>query len=231
MCLLSGLKKLRVTDRRRRMQSGNEMRIGLTKRLFDLVVAIPSVIIFLPFLSLIGILIYFKVGSPVFFQQVRPGLHGRPFTIYKFRTMTEERDKEGNLLLDADRLTPLGQFLRKTSLDELPEFWNVIKGDMSLVGPRPLLMQYLDRYTSEQARRHEVKPGITGWAQVNGRNAISWEDKFALDVWYVDNWGIWLDLKIIGITILKVLRREGISQKGEATMGEFNPQITQIDAD
>jgi len=228
MCLLSGLKKLRVTDRRRRMQSGNEMRIGLTKRLFDLVVAIPSVIIFLPFLSLIGILIYFKVGSPVFFQQVRPGLHGRPFTIYKFRTMTEERDKEGNLLLDADRLTPLGQFLRKTSLDELPEFWNVIKGDMSLVGPRPLLMQYLDRYTSEQARRHEVKPGITGWAQVNGRNAISWEDKFALDVWYVDNWGIWLDLKIIGITILKVLRREGISQKGEATMGEFNPHITPV---
>ena len=201
------------------------------KRLFDLAIAIPSVIILSPILVLIGFLVRIKIGSPVLFRQVRPGKEGKPFTIYKFRTMTDELDKDGNLLPDGKRLTGLGRFLRKTSMDELPELFNVIKGDMSIVGPRPLLMQYLDRYTPEQMRRHEVKPGITGWAQVNGRNAISWEDKFKLDVWYVDNWSLWLDVKIIAMTVLKVLKREGISQEGEATAEEFNPQITQTDAD
>ncbi|MEA3415156.1 MAG: sugar transferase [Thermodesulfobacteriota bacterium] len=194
---------------------------NLAKRLFDLTVAVPSVIVLLPIFILISFFVRIRIGSPVLFCQVRPGLHGRPFTIYKFRTMTDERDENGNLFHDAERLTPFGRFLRRTSLDELPELWNVIKGDMSIVGPRPLLMQYLDRYTPEQARRHEVKPGITGWAQVNGRNAISWEDKFKLDVWYVDNWSIWLDLKIILMTVLKVLKREGISQADHATAREF----------
>jgi sugar transferase EpsL len=163
----------------------------LIKRLFDLVVAVPSVIVLSPVFVLIGFFVRMKIGSPILFKQVRPGLHGKPFTIYKFRTMTDERDRDGNLLPDGARLTRLGRFLRRTSMDELPELFNVIKGDMSIVGPRPLLMQYLDRYPPEQARRHEVKPGITGWAQVNGRNAISWEDKFKLDVWYVDNWSLW----------------------------------------
>lgn len=201
------------------------------KRFFDLAIAIPSAIILLPILVLIGFLVRVKIGSPVLFRQVRPGKYGKPFTIYKFRTMTDERDKAGKLRPDGKRLTRLGRFLRKTSMDELPELFNVIKGDMSIVGPRPLLMQYLDRYTPEQARRHEVKPGITGWAQVNGRNAISWEDKFKLDVWYVDHVSLWLNLKIIAMTVLKVLKREGISQEGEATAKEFDPQITQTDAD
>ena len=161
------------------------------------------------------------MGSPVLFKQQRPGLHGKPFMMSKFRTMTDARDGDGNLLPDADRLTRLGRFLRSTSLDELPELFNVLKGDMSLVGPRPLLMRYLDRYTPEQARRHEVRPGITGWAQINGRNALSWEDKFTLDVWYVDHCSLLLDMRIILQTIWKVLRREGISQEGEATMSEF----------
>ncbi len=191
------------------------------KRLFDLAVAVPFVIILSPFLVLIGILVRFKIGSPVLFRQIRPGLDGKPFTIYKFRTMTDERDGDGNLLPDSERLTRLGRFLRMTSLDELPELFNVIKGDMSLVGPRPLLMQYLDRYTPEQARRHDVKPGLTGWAQVNGRNAISWEDKFKLDVWYVNNWNLWIDVKIVLMTVVKVLKGEGVSQKGHATMEEF----------
>ena len=198
------------------------------KRFFDLAVAVPSAIILSPVLVLIGFMVRMRIGMPVLFCQVRPGLHGRPFTIYKFRTMTDERDEAGKLRPDGKRLTGLGRFLRKTSMDELPELYNVIKGDMSIVGPRPLLTQYLDRYTPEQARRHEVKPGITGWAQINGRNAISWEDKFKLDVWYVDNWSVWLDVKIIAMTVLKVLKREGISQEGEATAEEFNPQITQI---
>ena len=198
------------------------------KRLFDLVLVIPTLIILSPVLCVLALLVRAKLGSPVLFRQVRPGLHGRPFVIYKFRTMTDKRDEDGNLLPDGERLTRLGRFLRKTSMDELPEFFNVIKGDMSIVGPRPLLMQYLDRYTPEQARRHEVKPGITGWAQVNGRNALSWEEKFNLDVWYVDNWSVTLDLKILLMTMAKVLRREGISQPGHATMEEFNPQITQI---
>ncbi|MCI5119089.1 MAG: sugar transferase, partial [Candidatus Electrothrix sp. LOE1_4_5] len=153
--------------------------------------------------------------------QKRPGLHGKPFRMYKFRTMTDERDAAGNLLSDEQRLVPFGRFLRSTSLDELPELINVLKGEMSLVGPRPLLMEYLDRYTPEQARRHNVLPGITGWDQVNGRNAISWEEKFQLDVWYVDNRSLWLDIKILWTTLLKVFRREGITQEGQATMEEF----------
>jgi sugar transferase EpsL len=178
-------------------------------------------------LGFISLLILFSMGKPIFFRQLRPGLNGKPFEIYKFRTMTDRRDKNGALLPDSERLTGIGGFLRSSSLDELPELINVLKGDMSIVGPRPLLMQYLDRYTPEQARRHEVKPGITGWAQVNGRNAITWEDKFKLDVWYVDNQSLWLDLKIIGMTVLKVLRREGISQPGQATAEEFNLKLAQ----
>jgi sugar transferase EpsL len=161
------------------------------------------------------------MGSPVFFKQQRPGLHGKPFYMFKFRTMTNACDGDGCLLPDCDRLTPLGRFLRSTSLDELPELFNVLKGDMSLVGPRPLLMQYLDRYTPEQYRRHEVRPGVTGWAQVNGRNALSWEEKFEMDVWYVENRSFWLDLKILWMTLLKVVRREGISGDGCETMTEF----------
>jgi len=191
------------------------------KRLFDLALSIPALFSLTPLMLIIGFFVRMRIGTPVLFKQGRPGLHGKPFTIYKFRTMTDKRDKDWNLLLDGDRLTRLGRFLRKTSLDELPELFNVIKGDMSIVGPRPLLMQYLDRYTPEQARRHEVKPGITGWAQVNGRNAITWEDKFKLDLWYVDHQSFKLDLKIIGLTVWKILKREGINQPGQTTMQEF----------
>lgn len=200
------------------------MPFKLRKRIFDLALSIPAFFFLSLFMLILAVLVRLKIGSPVLFRQVRPGLRGKPFTIYKFRTMTDERDADGCLLPDSERLTKLGRFLRSTSLDELPELFNVIKGDMSIVGPRPLLMQYLDRYTPEQARRHEVKPGLTGWAQVNGRNAISWEDKFKLDVWYVDNWSVWLDVKIIGMTIMSVLKREGISQEGEATAAEFMGQ-------
>jgi lipopolysaccharide/colanic/teichoic acid biosynthesis glycosyltransferase len=174
-----------------------------------------------PVMAVMAIVIWLSVGRPIIFRQIRPGLWGRPFTIFKFQTMTDRRDTSGHLLTDRDRLTAMGRFLRSTSLDELPELFNVIKGEMSIVGPRPLLMQYLDRYTTEEMRRHEVKPGLTGWAQVNGRNAISWEDKFKLDVWYVDNQSLCLDFKIIGMTVLKVLKSEGISQQGQATMEEF----------
>jgi sugar transferase EpsL len=191
------------------------------KRLLDLALTIPALILFAPLLALLALLVRLKLGSPVLFRQQRPGLHGQPFTILKFRTMTNDRDDQGNLLPDAERLTPFGRFLRNTSLDELPELFNVLRGDMSLVGPRPLLMRYLDRYTSEQMRRHEVRPGITGWAQVNGRNAVTWEQKFALDVWYVDNWSLWLAMTNIILTFLKVLTCEGISQPGHATMEEF----------
>lgn len=191
------------------------------KRLFDLCVSTTGLLLLAPFLFIIASLVKVKIGSPVIFRQVRPGLHGRPFTIYKFRTMTDGRGKNGDFLPDGERLTRLGRFLRKTSMDELPELFNVIKGEMSIVGPRPLLVQYLDRYTPEQARRHEVKPGLTGWAQVNGRNAITWEEKFKLDVWYVDHMSFWLDLKIIGMTVWKILRRDGISAEGEATIPEF----------
>ena len=191
------------------------------KRLLDVTLALAALAFLLPFIGLIALLVRTQLGTPVLFRQQRPGLRGRPFTIFKFRTMTDMRDEQGNLRPDAERLTPFGRFLRGASLDELPELWNVLRGDMSLVGPRPLLMQYLERYSPEQARRHEVRPGITGWAQVNGRNALTWEQKFALDVWYVDNLSFWLDLKIIALTAWKILKREGISQPGQATMKEF----------
>jgi sugar transferase EpsL len=191
------------------------------KRWFDIILAVPAMIVLLPVYAIIAFGVRVFIGSPVLFSQNRPGLGGSPFILYKFRTMTEKRDDKGQLLPDSVRLMALGCFLRGTSLDELPELFNVLRGDMSLVGPRPLLMQYLDRYTLEQARRHEVKPGITGWAQVNGRNAIRWEEKFELDVWYVDNRSLWLDVKIIFMTIWKIIKREGISQPGQATMEEF----------
>jgi len=193
----------------------------MVKRALDLVLALLALIVLSLLLVPIALLVRIKLDLPVLFCQQRPGLHGRPFTLLKFRTMADARDADGNLLPDTERLTPFGRFLRSTSLDELPGLFNVLKGDMSLVGPRPLLMQYLDRYTPEQMRRHEVKPGITGWAQVNGRNAITWESKFALDVWYVDHQSLWLDLKIIALTMWKILKREGISQPGQATMEEF----------
>lgn len=191
------------------------------KRFIDFVGAMLGLIILMPLFALLAVAILLTMGSPILFRQQRPGLHGQPFTLFKFCTMTDARDTYGNLLPDAKRLTFFGRFLRSTSLDELPEIFNVLKGDMSLVGPRPLVMQYLARYTPEQMRRHEVKPGITGWAQVNGRNALTWEQKFALDVWYVDNWSFRLDLKIIILTVWKVLIREGISQPGYATAEEF----------
>jgi sugar transferase EpsL len=191
------------------------------KHFFDFFSVVLGLVLITPLLGVTAILVRIKHGSPVLFSQTRPGLYGKPFTMYKFRTMTDQRDAAGNLLLDEKRLTPFGKFLRSTSLDELPELLNVLKGEMSLVGPRPLLMEYLDRYTPEQARRHEVRPGITGWAQVNGRNAISWEEKFKLDVWYVDNRSLWLDIKILWMTFVKVFKREGISQEGQATAEKF----------
>jgi lipopolysaccharide/colanic/teichoic acid biosynthesis glycosyltransferase len=194
------------------------------KRLFDIIVALVAVFILsIPFAFLIW-KVRRKLGSPVFFRQVRPGMRGQPFSMVKFRSMTDARDSHGELLPDAARLTSFGKFLRASSLDELPELWNVLRGDMSLVGPRPLLMEYLPLYSAQQARRHEVRPGITGWAQVNGRNALSWEEKFKLDVWYVDNRTMWLDLKILFLTVRKVLVRDGISAAGEATMSRFTGQ-------
>ncbi|MCL4454977.1 MAG: sugar transferase [Deinococcus sp.] len=187
----------------------------------DILGASTGLTILSPLMALIGVFIYVHMGRPVLFRQVRPGLHGKPFAMYKFRTMTDARDSQGSLLPDEKRLGFFGRFLRNTSLDELPELFNVLKGDMSLVGPRPLLMEYLDRYTPEQFRRHEVKPGITGWAQVNGRNTLTWEEKFRLDVWYVDNRNIWLDLKILWLTVVKVIRREGVAHAEYATMPEF----------
>jgi lipopolysaccharide/colanic/teichoic acid biosynthesis glycosyltransferase len=194
----------------------------MMKRCFDLVLTLLGLFFLaLPLLILV-FMVRRKLGSPVFFRQVRPGLQGKPFEMVKFRTMTDERGPDGELLADAIRLTPFGRFLRATSLDELPELWNVLKGDMSLVGPRPLLMEYLPLYSPEQARRHEVRPGVTGWAQVNGRNALSWEEKFKLDVWYVDHRGVFLDIKILWLTVKKVLVRDGISAAGEATMSKFS---------
>ncbi|MGO4606558.1 sugar transferase [Variovorax sp. 2RAF20] len=191
------------------------------KRLFDIMLACLALLLLgLPLLFLTW-QVRRKLGSPAFFRQTRPGLHGRPFNMVKFRTMTDARGVDGQLLPDADRLTPFGRFLRASSLDELPELWNVLKGDMSLVGPRPLLMDYLPLYSAEQSRRHEVRPGITGWAQVNGRNALSWDEKFKLDVWYVDHRSLWLDIKILWLTVRKVLVRDGISAAGEATMPRF----------
>ena len=187
----------------------------------DLLLVLLSAPAWLPILLLLALLVRLRMGAPVFFRQKRPGLRGEPFELIKFRTMTNDRDADGNLLPDKDRLPPFGRFLRSSSLDELPELLNVLKGEMSLVGPRPLLMQYLERYSPEQARRHDVPPGITGWAQINGRNALSWDQKFKLDVWYVDNRNLGLDLKILFLTLWKIVRREGISASGEATMPEF----------
>lgn len=193
----------------------------ISKRVLDLFLAALGLLLLSPVLLVVALLVRIQHGPPVLFRQLRPGFHGWPFALYKFRTMTNARDARGQLLPDEKRLTPLGRTLRATSLDELPELFNVLRGEMSLVGPRPLLMQYLDRYNQEQARRHDVLPGITGWAQINGRNALTWEDKFRLDVWYVDHRSFGLDLKIIAMTLLKVLRREGISQPGHATAEEF----------
>lgn len=195
--------------------------VPIEKRIFDILISFLVLIILSPLLLIIGIILWISGGMPVFFAQERPGLNGKIFKIWKFRTMYNSRDAQGNLLPDAERISPIGNFLRKTSFDELPEFFNVLIGDMSLVGPRPLLVAYLERYSAQQARRHEVLPGITGWAQINGRNAISWQKKFELDVWYVDHWTFWLDLKIIFITIWKTISGEGISQPGRATMDEF----------
>ena len=195
------------------------------KRIFDLCCIVPCLIFIIPLLFLIGMLVYIKHGSPIFFRQTRPGLKCKPFTIYKFRTMKDIRDSRGNLLSDKERLTHLGRFLRSCSLDEFPELYNVLKGDMNLVGPRPLLMDYIDRYNHEQIRRHDVKPGITGWAQINGRNAINWEDKFTLDVWYVDNVSFLLDIKILFLTFIFIIKQEGISKDGYATMPEFKGNI------
>lgn len=191
------------------------------KRLFDLLASVMGLLLLAIPLAVLAWQVRRKLGSPVLFTQVRPGLYGRPFRMVKFRTMTDACDASGALLPDAQRLTPFGRFLRASSLDELPELWNVLRGEMSLVGPRPLLMEYLPLYSPEQARRHEVRPGITGWAQVNGRNAISWADKFALDVWYVDHRSLWLDVRILWLTVRKVLVREGISAAGEVTMPRF----------
>jgi len=191
------------------------------KRLLDIFLSLTVLSLLFPVIFITGLLIAFKLGLPVLFSQTRPGMHGKPFKMFKFRTMTDSKDSSGNLLPDKVRLTPFGRVLRSTSLDELPGLINVLKGDMSLVGPRPLLMEYLPLYSPEQARRHELRPGITGWAQVNGRNAISWEDKFKLDVWYVDNRSFALDIKILCLTVKKVFVREGISAQGEATISKF----------
>ena len=191
------------------------------KRATDIFLALCAVLLLAPLALLLAMLVSFFLGRPVLFKQQRPGLHGRPFTLYKFRTMSDVSLASGQLLSDADRLTRFGRWLRATSLDELPELWNVIKGDMSLVGPRPLLLEYLPLYSTEQARRHEVRPGLTGWAQVNGRNALDWETRLALDVWYVDHHSFWLDLKILAMTIGTVLKATGIHQPGRATMDKF----------
>lgn len=193
----------------------------MIKRLLDITVSMLVLLFLFPALIVIALQLRRNLGSPVFFRQERPGLHGKPFQMIKFRTMTEELDDTGELLSDSQRLTKFSRFLRSSSLDELPELWNVLRGEMSLVGPRPLLMDYLLLYTPEQFRRHEVLPGITGWAQVNGRNAISWEEKFALDVWYVDNRSFWLDLRILFLTLKSVVLRQDISAEGEATMPKF----------
>lgn len=191
------------------------------KRLFDFFGALLALLLLCPVLILLAVMVKLKLGGPVIFQQARPGIDGDAFNILKFRSMTDKRDVAGDLLPDEQRLVPFGRFLRSTSLDELPELFNVLKGDMSLVGPRPLLMEYLPRYSDRQARRHEVRPGITGWAQINGRNALSWEEKFELDVWYVDNQSLWLDIKILFKTVLQVLKRDGISHGEDATMPRF----------
>jgi len=191
------------------------------KRTFDLITATVGLFMLALPLLVLGLLVRHKLGSPVLFTQMRPGLYGQPFRMVKFRTMTDARGSDGQLLPDAERITPFGRWLRASSLDELPELWNVLRGEMSLVGPRPLLMEYLPLYNPEQARRHQVRPGVTGWAQVNGRNAIGWEDKLMLDIWYIDNRSFWLDIKILWLTVRKVLVRDGISAAGDVTMPKF----------
>jgi len=193
----------------------------IAKRVFDVIVSALALFLFSPFLVCLSIAVYLKLGRPILFRQIRPGFQEKPFLLDKFRTMLDARNENSELLPDAERLPAFGRLLRSTSLDELPELWNVLRGEMSLVGPRPLLMQYLPRYNSQQRRRHEVKPGITGWAQIHGRNAVSWEDRFQLDVWYVDHWSFRLDLKILVLTIFKALKGEGISAEGHVTMPEF----------
>ncbi|EWG98229.1 sugar transferase [Halomonas sp. BC04] len=193
----------------------------MLKRLFDIIAALCSLVILAPVILVVTLLIRWRLGAPVLFRQARPGLHGKPFEIVKFRTMLDPHDKDGNTLPDEQRMTRLGTLLRSTSLDELPELWNVLKGEMSLVGPRPLLMEYLPLYSKEQYRRHEVRPGVTGWAQVKGRNTLTWDEKFKFDVWYVDNRTFWLDIRILLLTIRKVLQREGISGHGHVTMAPF----------
>ena len=195
------------------------------KRIFDLLAITFSFFILIPIVLLVGLMVKFKLGSPILFKQLRPGLNGEVFNMTKFRTMICVSDENGNLLTDSQRLTKFGKFLRSTSLDELPSLWNVLNGDMSLVGPRPLLVEYLPLYSERQSRRHEVKPGITGWAQVNGRNAIFWDEKFDLDVWYVDNQSVWLDIKILWLTVKKVIARDGISQKNHVTMDKFRGSL------
>ncbi|MDX1436451.1 MAG: sugar transferase [Anaerolineales bacterium] len=205
--------------------------IPASKRFFDLLIAIPLTGLLLPVLAVLALAVRMAHGAPVLFRQARPGYLGRPFTLYKFRTMLESYDQSGRLLPDSRRITRFGLALRALSLDELPELFNVLRGEMSLVGPRPLLMRYLDRYNEEQARRHDVLPGITGWAQVNGRNDLSWDEKFRLDVWYVDHWSLALDLEILGMTLFNVLRREGISQEGHVSSEEFMGTDTSNDLD
>lgn len=199
------------------------------KRLMDFITSFIGLIVLFPLIVILSLLVRINLGSPILFEHIRPGMNGRPFRMIKFRTMLEAVDDNGKSLPDSERITKFGSFLRATSLDELPELWNVLKGDMSLVGPRPLLMEYLDLYTPEQARRHEVRPGVTGWAQVNGRNAISWEEKFKLDVWYVDNCSMWLDIKILFITVGKVIKRDGIASEGHATTENFKGTISDED--
>lgn len=193
----------------------------MTKRIFDIFISFSMIVVLLPIILLIAFIVRYSIGSPVFFKQIRPGINGKPFEMIKFRSMCDKVDQDGVLLSDEQRLTAVGSKLRSTSLDELPELWNVLKGDMSLVGPRPLLMEYIPLYNQEQQRRHDIRPGISGWAQVNGRNALSWEDKFKLDVWYVDNQSFLLDLKILFLTVKKVLVRDGINAEGEATVSKF----------
>ncbi|MFB2918985.1 sugar transferase [Aerosakkonema funiforme] len=193
----------------------------LIKYVLDRVFAAIALLVFSPFIIFVAIAIYLRMGRPIVFTQPRPGKNGHIFTFYKFRTMTDDRDADGNLLPDVQRITAIGKFLRQSSLDELPQLWNVLKGDMSFVGPRPLLVEYLERYSPEQARRHDVTPGITGWAQINGRNSISWSEKFKLDVWYVDNWSLLLDLKILFLTVWKVVKKDGINQSAQDTMEKF----------
>jgi lipopolysaccharide/colanic/teichoic acid biosynthesis glycosyltransferase len=209
--------------------SGFQTGIPLSKRIFDVLFAIIALLILSPILLIITLFLWCSQGAPIFYSQERPGYHGQVFRLWKFRTMNDRRGETGKLLPDEQRITPMGNFLRKTSLDELPELMNVIRGEMSWVGPRPLLVQYLERYSPEQARRHDVLPGITGWAQINGRNAISWQKKFELDVWYVDHWSFWLDMKILWLTVWKVISGEGISQPGRATMDEFMGNASEKD--